>query len=94
MQRWFETVRFHREMFCEKCRTQLVRRAGVSPVINAQGEWIEAWPAGVDDYDPRADYLVRCECGHHFEIQSTEDVQQLNAPEGVVVTGPPVLKLT
>jgi len=93
VQIWYETVRFHEEMHCQKCRQRLARRAAVSPVLDASGHRIESSDSdwGGDD---RADFMTRCECGHEIEFKSPEDVEQLKSPGDGPTSGPPVFRLT
>lgn len=80
MQFWYETVKFRRDMFCEKCEQRLARRGSSAPVVDTAGQAIEA-SAGGGDFDPRADYAITCDCGATMEIRSPEDVEQWKVPD-------------
>jgi len=91
MQIWYQIVSYKNAMKCGECHALLERRAVDSPVVDAQGDWLES----NDGEDDRADYLMVCECGAKTEFQSPEDVDQLKiTEEAPPPKGRPVLRLT
>jgi hypothetical protein len=93
MQEWYEIVRYNRAILCESCGLLLARRASDSVVVDERGNLVGAEAISLDD-DPRADYLITCECGSSMEFSTPEDAAPMKATTLDHCKSPVVVRLT